>query len=189
MRVGSNPFKNKSDKFTPAKVGVVSLTYIPFLNGYYQHSLDVLKVHLESLQLTMPPECNLLVFDNGSCQEVTDYLQVEKDRGEIDWLVLANHNMSKAGAINWAFSVLENDYLAYTDSDILFRPGWVEESLAIFDQFDQAGIVAVQPPFFDLLKEEFLSLQNIKQTINLWWKRLIQNRTGLRSTAVGLVCQ
>lgn len=162
MRVGKNPFKHKTGKFTPAKVGIVSLTYIPFLSGYYEYSLEVLKIHLESLQLTKTEECNLLVFDNGSCQEVTDFLQAEQLRGAIDWLVLSNHNMSKAGAINWAFSVLENDYLAYTDSDILFRPGWVEESLAIFSQFDRAGIVAVQPPFFDLLKEEFLSLENLR---------------------------
>jgi hypothetical protein len=162
MRVGKNPFKFKTDKFTPAKVGIVSLTYIPFLNGYYEYSLEVLKIHLESLQLTKTEDCNLLVFDNGSCQEVTNFLQAEQQRGAIDWLVLSNHNMSKAGAINWAFSVLDNDYLAYTDSDILFRPGWVEESLAIFSHFDRAGIVAVQPPFFDLLKEELLTLESIR---------------------------
>jgi hypothetical protein len=162
MRVGKNPYKHKTGKFTPAKVGIVSLTYIPFLDGYFQNSLEVLKIHLESLLLTKTEDCNLLVFDNGSCQEVTEFLQAEQLRGSIDWLVLSNHNLSKVGAINWAFSVLENEYLAYTDSDILFRPGWVEKSLAIFDQYEQAGIVAVQPPFFDLLKEEFLSLQNIQ---------------------------
>lgn len=162
MRVGKNPYKHKVGKFTPAKIGMVSLCYIPFLEGFYQNSLDVLKIHLESLMLTRIEDCNLMVFDNGSCQEVIDFLQAEQQRGAIDWLVLSNHNMSKAGAINWAFSVLENDYLAYTDSDILFRPGWVEESLAVFDQFDKAGIVAVQPPFFDLMKDEFLSLESIR---------------------------
>jgi hypothetical protein len=162
MRVGKNPFKYKTDKFTPAKVGIVSLTYIPFLSGYYEYSLEVLKIHLESLLLTKTEDCNLLVFDNGSCREVSNFLQAEQQRGAIDWLVLSNHNMSKAGAINWAFSVLDNDYLAYTDSDILLRPGWVEESLAIFSQFDRAGIVAVQPPFFDLLKEELLTLESIR---------------------------
>jgi glycosyltransferase involved in cell wall biosynthesis len=162
MRVGKNPFKNKKGKFTPAKVGIVSLTYIPFLSGYYEYSFEVLKIHLESLLLTQTDDCNLLVFDNGSCPEVTDFLQAEQQREAIDWLVLSNHNMSKAGAINWAFSVLENDYLAFTDSDILFRSGWVEESLEIFDHFDKAGIVAVQPPFFDLMKDEFLSVESIR---------------------------
>jgi glycosyltransferase involved in cell wall biosynthesis len=186
MRVGKNPYKHKSGKFTPATVGIVSLVYIPFLNGYFEHSLEVLRVHLESLLLTKTGKSNLLVFDNGSCEEVTDYLQGEHKRGLIDWLVLSNHNMSKVGAINWTFSVLENQYLAFTDSDVLFRPGWLEKCLELFKQFDKAGIVGAQPPFYDLLKEDFLSPELIRQDENYQVDEMIPDQRWVMEYCSGL---
>ena len=74
MRVGQNPAKFVKEVAKPARVTVAVLNYIPFLSGFYAQALDVLKVSLNSLCQNTPEEHDLLVFDNGSCAEVQDYL-------------------------------------------------------------------------------------------------------------------
>ena len=153
MRVGNNPSKIKgSPAYNPTQVGIASLTYIPALEGYFRESLDVLSVHLASLRDSLNQDCDLHVFDNGSCPEVIDFLQEQWQNGLIDWLSLSQHNLGKNGALNWIFSAMPNDFIAYSDSDVFFRPGWLEESLSIFDSFDKAGMVSAQPVFFDFLR-------------------------------------
>ena len=63
--------------------------------------------------------------------------------------MLSRHNLGKTGVLNWIFSSMPNEFIVSTDSDVLFRPGWVERSLEIFDTFEQVGIVSAQPGFFN----------------------------------------
>lgn len=153
MRIGQNPSKAKgSPAYQPARVGTASLTYVPALEGYFRQALEVIEVHLESLRASLSEDYDLCVFDNGSCSQVIDFLQDQWSRGLIDWLFLSHHNLGKNGALNWIFASMPNEYIAYSDSDVFFRKGWLERSLAVFDSFDRAGMVSAQPVFFDFLK-------------------------------------
>jgi hypothetical protein len=76
------------------------------------------------------------------------------ERKQIDWLVLSQHNVGKAGAWNWIFAAMPNDLICYADSDVLFRPGWLEASLQVIEAFPQAGMVSAQPNFYDVMKGE-----------------------------------
>jgi hypothetical protein len=153
MRIGQNPAKMRgSPAYTPQRVGLASLTYVPALEGYFRQAREVIDIHLTSLRASLDQECDLCVFDNGSCPDILSFLQDRWRTGVIDWLFLSHHNLGKNGALNWIFSSMPNEYIGYSDSDVLFRKGWLEESLEIFESFERAGMVSAQPVFFDFLR-------------------------------------
>ncbi len=154
MRTGTNPAKAGLPAYQSQKLGIATIVYIPSLDGYFEHSLEILKYTLASLRATTTQPFDLLVFDNGSCAQVVDELHALHKRGWIEWLILSRHNVGKAGAWNWIFSAMPNEILGYTDSDVLFRPGWLEASLEILGAFPQAGMVSAQPNFYDVMKGE-----------------------------------
>ena len=103
------------------------------------------------------------MFDNGSCPQAVAELNKLYKEEVIDWLVLSQHNLGKAGAWNWIFATMPNEWICYADSDVLFRENWFEASREVFDTFPLAGMVAAQPNFFDVMKGEgkaHLPLQN-----------------------------
>jgi hypothetical protein len=162
MRIGQNPSKAKgSTAYQPARVGTASLTYVPALEGYFRQAREVIEVHLTSLRESLDQDCDICVFDNGSCPEVIDFLQGQWSRGLIDWLFLSHHNLGKNGALNWIFASMPNEFIAYSDSDVFFRKGWLEQSLEIFASFERAGMVSAQPVFFDFLKGQGTTAQSI----------------------------
>lgn len=145
MRVGQNPAKSINSVPQPARVTVAVVTYIPFLSGYYAESLDVLKVCLESIRENTGTGYDLLVFDNASCAEVREYLGELQRQERIQYLVLSGKNIGKGGAWNFIFQAAPGEYIAYSDSDVRFYPGWLINSLAILEAFPEAGMVTARP--------------------------------------------
>ncbi len=151
MRTGNNPAKAGIPAYTPKKLGVALLVYIPSLAGYFENALDILAYQIDSLYATTNQDFDLLVFDNGSCLQAVHALQNYHEQKRIDWLFLSQHNLGKTGAWNWIFSAMPNEWICYSDSDVLFRPGWLEASSKILEAFPRAGMVSAQPNFFDVL--------------------------------------
>jgi hypothetical protein len=145
MRVGQNPAKSIKQVAQPKKITVATATYIPHLKGYYAESLEVLKTCLESLWTNTKAPYDLLVFDNDSCAEVKEFLVEAKDKGLIQYLLLSNQNVGKGGAWNFIFQGAQGEVIAYADSDVLFRPGWLEHSIEILDTFPNVGMVTARP--------------------------------------------
>ena len=125
MRVGQNPAKSIEHVPQPARITLAVVTYIPFLHGYYEQSLDVLKASLGSVWQNTPKPYDLLVFDNASCTEVRNFLQEAQQKGHIQYLVLSDRNIGKGGAWNLIFQGAPGEILAYSDSDVYFYPGWL----------------------------------------------------------------
>jgi glycosyltransferase involved in cell wall biosynthesis len=145
MRKGQNPAKFVKDVARPERITVALLNYIPFLSGFYAETLDVLKVCLESMRKDAGLPFDLLVFDNGSCAEVRDFLVKEKDEGRIQYLILAEKNMGKGGAWNIILAGAPGEIIAYTDSDVLFSPKWLSRSVEILEIFPNVGMVTARP--------------------------------------------
>jgi glycosyltransferase involved in cell wall biosynthesis len=145
MRVGQNPAKSIKQVSRPKNLTVATATYIPHLKGYYAESLEVLKACLESLWKNTETPFDLLVFDNNSCAEVKRFLVEAKDKGLIQYLLLSDKNIGKGGAWNFIFQGAQGEVIAYADSDVLFRPGWLEHSLEILDTFPNVGMVTARP--------------------------------------------
>ena len=77
MRIGHNPARFVEKVAQPAGITVTMVNCIPFLSGYYEQSLEVLRTVVESLHATREPEhpFDVMMFDNHSCAEVRAYLK------------------------------------------------------------------------------------------------------------------
>jgi glycosyltransferase involved in cell wall biosynthesis len=145
MRKGQNPAKAVKEVAKPERITVALLNYIPFLSGFYTEMLDVLKVCLESMRRDAGLPFDLLVFDNGSCAEVREYLVAEKEAGRIQYLILSEKNMGKGGAWNMILAGAPGEIIAYTDADVLFSPNWLSRSVEILETFPNVGMVTARP--------------------------------------------
>jgi glycosyltransferase involved in cell wall biosynthesis len=145
MRVGHNPARFVEKVSHPADITVAAVNCIPFLSGYYEQCLEVLKTCIGSLHANTPEPHDLMVFDNHSCSEVRRYLLEAYERGIIQYLVLSDENIGKIGAWNYIFGAAQGKYIVFSDGDIGFRPGWLPASLALFETFPKVGMVTARP--------------------------------------------
>ena len=145
MRIGQNPAKSLQSVLKPRNITVAVVTYIPFISGFYAQSLEVLKLSLNSLRANTSESFDLMIFDNGSGAETVSYLQDQYAQGNIQYLVLSERNMGKGGAWNFLFSAAPGEIIAYADSDIYFREGWLSQSLEILNSFPNTGMVTGRP--------------------------------------------
>jgi glycosyltransferase involved in cell wall biosynthesis len=145
MRKGQNPAKFAKTVAKPERITVAVLNYIPFLSGFYAEALDVLKVSLETMRNDPGLHFDLMIFDNGSCPEVRDWLIGEKEAGRIQYLVLSEKNMGKGGAWNIILAGAPGEIIAYADSDILYYPGWLARSVELLETFPKVGMVTARP--------------------------------------------
>jgi GT2 family glycosyltransferase len=147
MRVGHNPARFVEKVAQPADITVAMVNCVPFLSGFYEQSLEVLKTAVESLHATREPAhpYDVMVFDNHSCAEVRRFLQESVEQGRIQYLILSDTNIGKIGAWNYLFGAAAGKYIVFTDGDVCFRPGWLSASLEIFNAFPRVGMVTARP--------------------------------------------
>lgn len=145
MRIGQNPAKYVETVVKPERITVAVLNYIPFLSGFYAEALDVLNLCLSSAREEPGLPFDLMVFDNGSCREVQDWLLGEQRAGRIQYLILSGKNLGKGGAWNQILSGAPGEIIAYADSDVLFYPNWLAKSVELLETFPNVGMVTARP--------------------------------------------
>ncbi len=145
MRKGQNPAKFMNTVSKPQRITAAVLSYIPFLSGYYADSLEVLRACLDSMKREAGLPFDTLVFDNGSCREVREYLLDAHDGGSVQYLVLSERNVGKGGAWNMILAGAPGEILAYCDSDVLFSPNWLLRSVEVLETFPNVGMVTARP--------------------------------------------
>jgi glycosyltransferase involved in cell wall biosynthesis len=146
MRAGQNPAKFiEETSVETERVTVAILTHIPYLQGYYEQSLEVLKACLDSLEKNTSIGYDLLIFDNASGVETRSYLHELHDSGRIEYLFLARENLGKGRAWDVIFSAAPGEIIAYADSDVYFQPGWLQNGIEILETFPKVGMVTCRP--------------------------------------------
>jgi glycosyltransferase involved in cell wall biosynthesis len=187
MRKGQNPAKFVKDVARPQRITAALLNYIPFLSGFYSETLDVLKVCMESMRNDAGLPFDLMVFDNGSCPEVRDFLIKEKEEGRIQYLILAEKNMGKGGAWNVMLAGAPGEIIAYTDSDVLFSPGWLSRSVEILETFPNVGMVTARPfrtppEFFESTLKWARENAKLEEGQFIPWERFLEFNLSLGQT-------
>ncbi len=137
-----NPSRGKKSEYTPARVTVAVLTYLPNSLGYYENRLGVTKTCLQSIIKNTKVPYDLMVFDNGSRPELVDYLRQLEENGDIDFLMLSGQNIGKIGALQFMFKAAPGEVIAYCDDDVFYFPGWLEKHLEILDTFPNVGLIS-----------------------------------------------
>jgi len=149
VRVGRNPAKqtatSKVEVAVPAPISVGLLTHAPFLSGYHAQALDVIRLAVLSAKRNAGRPIHLLVVDNGSCDEVRDWLVDALRDGHIDQLVLNRANHGKVTAVSQILLGAPGPDVVYSDGDLYFEPGWLDPMLAVRDAFPEAGVIGGAP--------------------------------------------
>jgi hypothetical protein len=140
-RIGINPSRSKKLNHVPERVTVAVLVYAPDKIGYFQNRLDVTRLTINSILQNTRTPFNFLIYDNGSCDEMVDYLKTQLGDGKVDTLILSNKNIGKLNALNQIFRIAPSDVIAYTDDDVYHLPGWLEAHLNILDTYPNVGAV------------------------------------------------
>src|SRR5512138_28871 len=187
MRKGQNPAKFVKDVARPQRITAALLSYIPFLSGFYAETLDVLKACMESMRTDAGLPFDLMVFDNGSCPEVRDFLVKEKEEGRIQYLILSEKNMGKGGAWNVLLAGAPGEIIAYADSDVLFSPGWLKRSVEILETFPNVGMVTARPfrtppEFYEGTLEWARTNAKLEEGQFIPWERFLEFNLSLGQT-------
>lgn len=144
-RIGMNPARHRVSDYTPARVTVAMLVYLPHLTGYFQHRFDVVKLSLASLLHNTELDYDLLIFDNGSCEEVKAWLHMLEETGSVRFLFISSENIGKLNALRLLVGAAPGELIAYTDDDTFFYPGWLSAHVELHDAFPKVGMVSGSP--------------------------------------------
>ncbi|HTX78678.1 MAG TPA: glycosyltransferase family A protein [Longilinea sp.] len=145
MRIGQNPAKYLNEVAKPQHITVAVLNYIPFQSGFYTEMKDVLTACLENIKANTDLPYDLMVFDNGSCEEIQQYLLQLHRQGLIQYLILSDKNLGKGGAWNMILAAAPGEIIAYADNDVLFYKGWLSRSVQLLETFPKVGMVTARP--------------------------------------------
>jgi glycosyltransferase involved in cell wall biosynthesis len=154
-----NPSRYLMTDYVPARVTICLLVYIPEQIGYFAHRFEVLKLCLQSILKHTDKPYDLMVFDNGSCPEVVDYLRSLRDQSIIDYLIISARNVGIHEALRIMFNAAMGEVIAYSQDDVLFYPGWLYAHLEVLDNFPKVGMVSGAP-----VREQFQTGNKYLQT-------------------------
>jgi glycosyltransferase involved in cell wall biosynthesis len=141
MRIGRNPLTGKTLGALPDKVMTVT-THLPNFEGYHENRLDVVKLCLNSMRNGTSEEIPVIIFDNGSCEEFTDWLREEYR----PYTLVLSPNIGKSSARAALVRMVRSDaIITVTDDDMLFYPGWFDASMELLTTFPNVGKVSCYP--------------------------------------------
>lgn len=144
MRIGFNPNKDKKIEVSEYFHQVIIPVYIPNEEGYFKDSFQIFKYCLESLFKTSHKKTFFTIVNNGSCNNVINYLNTIYEKGEIQEIVHTSP-IGKVNAILKGIMGHKFDLITITDADVLFLDDWQKETYNIFESFPKAGMVSTTP--------------------------------------------
>jgi hypothetical protein len=144
MRIGFNPNKDRIQEPNDFFHQVIVPVYIPNQEGYFEDSFAILEYCLQSLFKTSHPKTYFTIVNNGSCDEVVNYLNALHQESKIQELIHTT-NIGKLNAILKGITGQQFQLITITDSDVLFLNDWQKATYQIFETFPKAGVVSTTP--------------------------------------------
>mgnify|MGYP003491166602 CR=1 FL=1 len=170
MRLGFNPHKDEPQQESDCFHQVVVPVYIPNEEGYFKDSFVILQYCLQSLFKTSHQKTYFTIVNNGSCDEVVDYLNSLYHKKKIQELIHST-NIGKLNAILKGLTGNQFTLITIADADVLFVNNWQEETYAVFEAFPNAGAVCPVPVF----------RKHFHLTSNIWFKYLFSKKLYFRA--------
>lgn len=141
MRVGMNPMRSeRAAEFKP--IALTAVTHLPNLQGYHARRLEVIQVCLLSMVKHANEDHNLIIWDNGSCPELLEWIE-----GELKPDVLIKSvNVGKTAARTCLTRMVHpKTIVTYTDDDMLFYPNWLKPQIELLQGFPCVSVVTGYP--------------------------------------------
>ena len=140
-----NPQKEEGKITMQSFHRIILVIYIPNEEGFYKNSLEVFKLCLDSLIVTINSSALITVVNNGSYAKVSEFLEKYLKDKKIDTLITHNTNIGKIDAQIGAARGAREKYITLSDTDILFVKGWQENVERVFEKFENVGSVSPIP--------------------------------------------
>ncbi|CAM3813217.1 glycosyltransferase family A protein [Flavobacterium cucumis] len=144
MRVGFNPNKDKILPPSDFTHQVIVPVYIPHQSDYFKDSLQILQWCLESLFKTSHAKTYFTIINNGSCNEVVEYLNQLHQEYKIQEIIHTTA-IGKLNAILKGLTGHQFPLITITDADVLFLNNWQKATYEVFEAFPKAGVVSPVP--------------------------------------------
>lgn len=142
MRIGMNPQKQENKIKLKSNHRIVIVAYVPDLQGYYADVFEVFKLCIASVNATKNSSCELTIVNNGSCKEVTDYINYLYQSNEINCVIHHRENIGKMDALIGAARTSREEFITLSDIDILYTKGWQEQIEDLFHSIPNVGSVS-----------------------------------------------
>jgi hypothetical protein len=124
---------------------VIIPVFIPEVSGYFAHALKITQLCLDSLRATAAGRISVTLISNGCCRAARELLEEYFAQGWIETLELNEQNHGKVEAIVSAARGTHERLITFADSDVLFRPGWLEAVEQVFHDFPECGVAGPAP--------------------------------------------
>jgi len=111
---------------------IVMISWCP--NAY---RLKRMKLSFESLKANTRRPHLLIVIDNG-LEEQTDYFRLQ----DIDVYYKPDVNIGVGASRNKGASLVETDYIAFVDNDILYFPNWLNECVKVLEKYPDRKLIS-----------------------------------------------
>lgn len=145
MRQGHNPEKDKKIVSEDVYHHIIVPVYVPQLDGYFKDSYKITTICISSIIATRHCNSKLTIVNNGSCDEITSYLNSLYNDGLIDQLIHHKKNKGKIDAVIPVALQATEALITITDGDVLFKPGWMDSVERVYVNFPKAGMVSPVP--------------------------------------------
>lgn len=142
MRTGSNP--NRMEKANVKLEDVVFhvVTHLPSLTGYHEKRLEVVKTCLTSMIGNSGVKHSLIISDNGSVPELTEWIEDEIK----PTIFIKSQNFGKDMQRKFVTRMLPpKTILCYSDDDMFFYPNWFKPQYDLLRTFPNVSSVTGYP--------------------------------------------
>ncbi len=141
MRKGMNPNREKpSNGFKPFVASAV--VHLPNFEGYHADRFEVVKCSLETMRANAGLDCDIVIYDNGSCQEFRDWLLGEY---KPDRVILSNNVGLSSARAALIRSVPPETIIGVADDDMFYYPLWFKKQVELLTHFPNVGQVSGYP--------------------------------------------
>ena len=145
MRIGVSDTKNVTTAAEIRRHRVILPIYIPRLSGYFTDAIKILGMCLESLRLTAADKVSVTLIANQCADTVMERLNGYFADGWIDQLVINNENRGRIDAVVSAASGAYEPLLTLSDSDVIFKAGWLDAIENLLATFPECGMASIVP--------------------------------------------
>jgi len=141
-RNGTNPNKTQPAEKEFGKLVLTCVTHLPNLEDYHAERLEVVQACLRSMRAGAHAGHTMIVWDNGSCADLRDWLQFDF---KPDALVLSV-NVGKTAARTALIRMCHpKAIVGYADDDMLFYDNWLAPQMELLQHFPNVASVTGYP--------------------------------------------
>lgn len=144
-RIGVNPQKNREIQAQAQWHRVIVPVYVREDIDFMKEAAEVVKLCVRSIIETTGEETSLSVILNEAPLRLErELFRIVRKCGRAE-LIIKGQNVGKVEALFSVFRGTHEPFVTLSDSDVVFRRGWFQRTMEIFQAFPEVGAVSALP--------------------------------------------